>query len=148
MPFFSKAVLDTEFEAAVHQPMSRQQRGCVAKSQDVIRAVLLPAEEPRFVLVEDYTGSWFVVVTDRRLLVFGTSFSGVCRELAFAGFRGQFALDVETNWSTRDSAVVIVGDGFRVRFKVSYPATGHDLVRAVEEIGEAPAWACALPTDL
>jgi hypothetical protein len=71
----------------------------------------------------------------------------VCRELAFAGFRGQFALDVETNWSTRGSAVVIIGDGFRVRFKVTYPATGRDLVQAVEEIGEIPARVPGLPTD-
>lgn len=148
MRFFAKAELDTEFEAAVHRPMNRQQRGCVAKSQDVIRAALLPAEKPRFVLVEDYTGSWLVVVTDRRLLVFGTSFNGVCRELAFAGYRGQFALDVETTWSNRGSAVVIIGDGFRVRFKVSYPASGRDLVRAAEEIGEMPAWAPAPPTEL
>ena len=148
MRFFSKPELDVEFEAAVHRPMSRQQRGSVARSQDVIRAALLPTEKPRFVLVEDYTGSWLVVVTDRRLLVFATSFSGVCRELAFAGFRGQFALDVETAWSTRGSAVVIIGDGFRVRFKVTYPASGRDLVRAVEQIGEIPAWAPAPPPDL
>ena len=148
MRFFSKPELDVEFEAAVHRPMSRQQRGNVARSQDVIRAALLPTEKPRFVLVEDYTGSWLVVVTDRRLLVFATSFSGVCRELAFAGFRGQFALDVETAWSTRGSAVVIIGDGFRVRFKVTYPASGRDRVRAVEQIGEIPAWAPAPPPDL
>jgi hypothetical protein len=147
MRLFSKAELDVEFEAALHRPMSRQRRGCVAKSQDVIRAALLPAERPRFILVEEYTGSWFVVVTDRRLLMFETSFSGVCRNLAFAGFPGEFALDVETNWSTRGSAVVVVGDGFRIRLRVAHPATAADLVRAAERIGEVPAWAPALPTE-
>ncbi|HWG28493.1 hypothetical protein [Actinospica sp.] len=135
--FFSKPVLDTEFEAAAHHTMSRQQRACVAKSQDVIRSALLPGEQPRFVLVEDSTGSWVVVVTDWRLLVFSTSFSGVCRVLAFAGYRGQFALEVETNWSTRGAAVVIIADGFRVRFKVSHPAAGRELVQIAELSAEA-----------
>lgn len=130
--FFSKPLLDTDFEAAVHHPMSRQQRACVARSQDVIRAALLPGEQPRFVLVEDSTGSWVVVVTDWRLLVFSTSFSGVCRALAFAGYRGQFALDLETHWSTRGSSVVIIAEGFRVRLKVSHPAARRELVQAAE----------------
>jgi hypothetical protein len=135
MGLFSKAPLDADFESALHKLTKSHARAGISKSQEFIRHALQAGEELRLVLFEEYPGALAVVVTDRRLLLFKTAFNGMCKELEYVCDRSTLRnVEVDTNWQTRSTRVLILAENFRAVLKVEYPATGRDLVTAAEEL--------------
>lgn len=150
MALFSKVQLDADFEAALDTASYGPHRKAIGRAQQLIRSYLNDGEALRFVMYEDYTGSWIAVVTDRRLLFFPVSVGGTCKDLKFAcGPREVRAIEVGTNPQTGSSRVSVRADGFQVTLKIRYPQTGHALVRAAEEMAPAapPPPAPVLPAD-
>lgn len=150
MALFSKVQLDADFEAAIDTLSNGSHRKAVWKAQQLIRSYFHDGEIPRFVMVEDYTGSWIAVVTNRRILFFPVSIGGNCKDLKFVcGAEDVRHIEVFTDPQTRSSRVFVQASTFQITLKIMNPQTGRALLSAAEDMAPAapPPPAPVLSTD-